>query len=201
MDTRPPAVPPPSRRAFLARSGQTLGGGWLALHLPLLATLQGCAREAARLGEPLRLLTAAEGEELRFLANDILPADGDFPGAGEAGAAHFVDRVLEGPFADLVQPVREGLGELEAMAAAAGPGARSFASLSSGGRQQVLDRFEETPAFGLLHFLVVASALSEPSWGGNRDGVGWALIGMEHAPVHQPPFGWYDARAAEEGEG
>ena len=31
-----------------------------------------------------------------------------------------------------------------------------------------------------------------PAYGGNRDGVGWKLIGFEDRHVFQPPFGYYD---------
>ena len=31
-----------------------------------------------------------------------------------------------------------------------------------------------------------------PSYGGNRDGVGWKLLGFQDAHVFYPPFGYYD---------
>jgi hypothetical protein len=31
-----------------------------------------------------------------------------------------------------------------------------------------------------------------PTYGGNRDGVGWKLIGFEDRHTFQPPFGYYD---------
>ena len=33
---------------------------------------------------------------------------------------------------------------------------------------------------------------SLPEYGGNRDGVGWKLLGFEDQHVFQPPFGYYD---------
>jgi hypothetical protein len=33
---------------------------------------------------------------------------------------------------------------------------------------------------------------SLPAYGGNRDGVGWKLIGFEDEHVFHPPFGYYD---------
>ena len=33
---------------------------------------------------------------------------------------------------------------------------------------------------------------SPPSYGGNRNGVGWALIGFADEHVFLPPFGFYD---------
>jgi hypothetical protein len=40
---------------------------------------------------------------------------------------------------------------------------------------------------------------SNPSYGGNRDEVGWKLIGFEAPHPWQPPFGYYDADYAEKG--
>jgi hypothetical protein len=31
-----------------------------------------------------------------------------------------------------------------------------------------------------------------PSWGGNRDLAGWALLGFDSRHAWQPPFGFYD---------
>jgi hypothetical protein len=40
-----------------------------------------------------------------------------------------------------------------------------------------------------------------PSWGGNRERAGWALLGFDNRHAWQPPFGYYDALAmAEEGD-
>ena len=38
----------------------------------------------------------------------------------------------------------------------------------------------------------MAGFLSNPEDGGNKDGVGWKLIGFDGAPTHTPPFGYYD---------
>jgi hypothetical protein len=34
--------------------------------------------------------------------------------------------------------------------------------------------------------------LGNSSYGGNRDNVGWKLIGFEDRMAYQPPFGYYD---------
>jgi hypothetical protein len=34
--------------------------------------------------------------------------------------------------------------------------------------------------------------LSLPEYGGNRDFVGWTMIGQEPAMEYRPPYGWYD---------
>ena len=40
--------------------------------------------------------------------------------------------------------------------------------------------------------LTLLGMFSLPSYGGNRGGVGWKLIGFEDAHVFQSPFGYYD---------
>jgi len=47
---------------------------------------------------PLRYLTEHEHDVVRQLADQLLPPHGEFPGAGAAGAADYVDRIL-GAFA------------------------------------------------------------------------------------------------------
>ena len=36
-------------------------------------------------------------------------------------------------------------------------------------------------------------------WGGNRDYAGWHMLGFEHQPAFQPPFGYYDAEINKRG--
>jgi hypothetical protein len=46
----------------------------------------------------------------------------------------------------------------------------------------------------MLQFATVVGFLCNPEDGGNRDMLGWKLIGFDHAPTHSPPFGYYDAQ-------
>jgi hypothetical protein len=48
-------------------------------------------------------------------------------------------------------------------------------------------------SFDVLRSMVLAGFLSDPNLGGNKDSVGWNLIGFDAEPVHEPPFGYYDA--------
>lgn len=56
---------------------------------------------------------------------------------------------------------------------------------------------ENTSEFGLLRTFTLIGFLSDPADGGNRDKVGWKLIGFEDKFYYQPPFGYYDAQADE----
>jgi hypothetical protein len=44
--------------------------------------------------------------------------------------------------------------------------------------------------------LTLFGMFSTPSYGGNRDGAGWKLLGFEDMHAFQPPFGYYDRNYA-----
>jgi gluconate 2-dehydrogenase gamma chain len=189
--------PMPSRRDFLATGGHLAGGGWLLLNLPLIATLAACARDAASTGEVFTTLTPAEAAAMRAFAARILPSEDGEPGAEEAGAVYFVDRILAGPFAAMSPLIQPGLADLDQRAAARG--AASFATLSAPDQDSLLREVEDTPFFINARMLTVMGVLADPSYGGNRNDAGARLYGIEHAPAYRPPFGYYDAEAAGQG--
>jgi gluconate 2-dehydrogenase gamma chain len=59
---------------------------------------------------------------------------------------------------------------------------------------------EKTEFFGAVHFLTMAGMFADPVHGGNRNRVGWKMIGFEPKAVHHPPFGYYDAEAMRGGK-
>jgi gluconate 2-dehydrogenase gamma chain len=181
------------RRAFLADSTRAVTAGWLAVQLPLLAALTGCARDDARRGEALAHLTSAEARTMRAFATQIIPSDDGTPGADEAGVVHFVDRAVGMPFfADAVPLLRTGLADLDAHAQKKG-GRNGFASLTSKQQMALMRDIETTPFFATARTLVVIGTFADPSYGGNRGGAGWAMIGIKHEASYTAPFGWYDA--------
>jgi gluconate 2-dehydrogenase gamma chain len=180
-----------TRREFVSSTAGMLGSGWLWLHLPVIATLSACARDAARTNEPFTLFNAAEGRAMRAFAARILPSEADSPGAEEAGAAWFADGALAGPFADLAESVRAGLADLDTRAHAAHGAV--FARLDTTEQDSIMGDVVATPFFGDARMLVVIGTFSDPSHRGNRGHAGFTLLGMEHAPAFVPPFGWYDA--------
>ena len=184
-----------SRRDFVASTARLLGGGWMATSLPMLAALSACARDAAERGAALTTLGAAEGRTLAAFAAQILPSD-DAPGSTEAGVIHFIDQGLGGPFAEMHDLIREGAAYLDRRAAALDPAAGGFADLAPERQAEVIRGVEKTPFFGAAHTLTVMGMFADPSYGGNRDGAGWELVGMEHRAAFQPPFGYYDAELA-----
>ncbi len=142
-------------------------------------------------GAPFTTFTEREGADFDALGARILPTD-DTPGAREAGAAYFADQALGTFMADLLSEVRAGLAHLHERALAADE--RPFADLADARQDEIVGAVErEDPAFfSLARSLVVLGVVSDPAHGGNRDGIGWAMIGFENAFAYQPPFGYYD---------
>ena len=64
-------------------------------------------------------------------------------------------------------------------------------------RHRLLWRYleEKTPFFQTVRFDTIVGTFALPSWGGNRDYAGWHMLGLEHQPRFQAPFGEYDADA------
>lgn len=161
-----------------------LGGTWITLQLPAIEAAARYAWNAFQSGAPLRVLTRAEAAALEAIAVQIFPTD-ETPGAREAGVIHFIDRALETFAAVQLDLIRSGLRDLEARA----PG---FASLPFERQTAVVKEIEQTPLFGATYFLTVAGMFANPEHGGNRNHIGWQLLGFEMRPAYQPPFGYYD---------
>jgi gluconate 2-dehydrogenase gamma chain len=73
------------------------------------------------------------------------------------------------------------------------PGSTSVAALMSDQQIQLIKAIETTEFFELLRTHTMYGFLGNPSYGGNRDRVGWKLIGFEDRMAFQHPFGYYDA--------
>lgn len=183
---------PPSRRAFLRVTG-TAGAAWLladAAHVR--EALAWAVTERARQEPRFLALSRSLAADVEAVTMRILPSDGT-PGAKEAGVIHFIDRALT-TFAAGEKPMLEaGAADLNQRTAARWPGTTSFAALSPERQDELLREIEQTPFFQFTRFLTLVGMFADPAWGGNRDHVGWTLIGQDHQPYYQPPFGWYDA--------
>ncbi|MGH7542241.1 MAG: gluconate 2-dehydrogenase subunit 3 family protein, partial [Gemmatimonadota bacterium] len=150
------------------------------------------AREAVAAGRPFVALTPEEARELEAVAARIFPTD-DTPGAREAGVIHFIDRAFDAFQADALPFAREGLSDLAVRARRADPASESFSALDEARQDAVLQEIEAEGFFGLIRFLTIAGMFALPEHGGNRDRLGWRLLGFEDRFVWRPPFGHYDA--------
>jgi gluconate 2-dehydrogenase gamma chain len=182
-----------SRRAFLQAMSGALGVSLLGLNWSEVANAAHDAHMAAKSpgGAAPAFLTSAEAADVEAIAAQIIPTDGT-PGAREAGVIHFIDRALATYFARMDDNFRAQLAAFQAACHARYPEAASFAALSSDQQIEFLKTVDQTPFFGSMKFLTLLGMFTMPAYGGNRDGVGWKLIGFEDLHAFQPPFGYYD---------
>lgn len=188
----------PGRRDFLKASGSTFGGAWLALHWPAVVAAANAAAGARAAGAAFAQLGADEARDLEAIAAQIIPSD-ETPGAREAGVVYFIDAALGSFMRAEAASIRAGLGALNARVSAAHPGIERFAALPAAAQTALLQAEQGGGLFRTLRFLTVAGMFSLPSYGGNRDGIGWKLLGFDHRHVWSAPFGDYDAEAARAG--
>jgi gluconate 2-dehydrogenase gamma chain len=136
-------------------------------------------------------LSAAEAIDVEAVTAQIVPSD-DTPGAREAGVVDFIDRALATFFPQIGADYRAQLAAFQVTYRQRHPAAVSFAALTSEQQIALLTSVEQTPFFNTTRLLTLLGMFSLPEYGGNRDGVGWKLIGFEDAHVFRPPFGYYD---------
>lgn len=159
-------------------------------------TISGPAAASPEAGaqERLRVLAPAEADIVIAASERIFPAT-DTPGAAEAGAVFYIDRLLEHPFRKLLSKYRKGCAALQRHARKRFK--RPFTGLSPQEQDQVLADFDHgrVPGypdaanfFSLLRRHTMEGVLSEPTYGGNRGLVGWRVVGF---PRQQ--FGYPDA--------
>jgi gluconate 2-dehydrogenase gamma chain len=191
-----------SRRTFLAQAGATLGVFYLAGLTPeVLAQAHEHAKAAPRNldGQPLRFFNAQQAADYGAFASQIFPTD-ETPGAKEANVVRFVDFALSEIEPHNRKDFANALDALNTQAKKIVPNAKSFAALSSAQQADVMKAFEKTDSFGMLKFYTAVGFFGDPSDGGNKDEVGWKLIGFEDKFYYAPPFGYYDEQAAKEKE-
>lgn len=183
-----------SRRSFLAGSAAGFGSAWISSNWSGILAAQEHARRAAVSGASAKFefLSPEQAAEVDAVAARIIPTD-DTPGAREAGAVYFIDRALA-TFDRERQPVyAQGLENLQAKMHELFPNAPRFSRLSVDQQIQVLKAIEKTPFFAQIRTHTVTGFLANPEYGGNRDEIGWKLIGFEGKFNYEPPFGYYDA--------
>ena len=177
------------RRQFLTVSATSLGGLWM-YSLDRKGFRDPGQDKTLRV--PLRFFAATEALIVAAAASRIFPADESGPGAGDASVVIYIDRQLagpyggdryrytDGPFTEDAPPefgyqgkatpreiYRDGLKTLN-----------GFASLSPGQQDARLHEIESSRFFALLRQHTIEGMFSDPMHGGNKDMVGWQLIGF-----------------------
>jgi gluconate 2-dehydrogenase gamma chain len=165
-----------------------------AIPLPLALIAQateGAPSPSQGTGAKVSFLSAAEAADVEAVASQIIPSD-DSPGAREAGVITFIDRALGSFLSHLADDYRSQLSAFQLSFRERHPSARSFASLPPQQQLEYLQGVDQTLFFNTTRLLTLLGMLSLPAYGGNRNDVGWKLLGFEDAHVFAPPFGYYD---------
>ena len=174
-----------SRRAFLAGSA----GLWIAVSLP-----RPLAAAAAQAHKSPRVLTAREWQQVEAISARILPTD-ELPGAVEAGCVNFIDKALAAEDAAALPAYRAALRELDRVCR--GTETRGFVELAPARQDDVLAALEEgrlsgwdadvadsAVFFATIRMHTILGFVLDPRHGGNRDYVGWQVMGYP-GPPHQ----------------
>ena len=166
---------PVSRRDLLAGSAATIACAFVPVSSLVLT-------RASDSGE---VLTHNERQTLEAVVSRIIPADGNGPGALEAGCARYIESALAGDYQSLRKTYRSGLSALNAHAMSNEE--KSFAALTPAGQDQVLFDFEQNAKVGdyvdsnaffeLVRRHTLEGMFGDPFYGGNANFVGWELIG------------------------
>lgn len=168
-----------------------MGGGVVLLGGP------GCKKEEAPkkpagpsvLTTSHRTFTNDEFAVLSAACERILPKDED-PGAIELGVPKYIDGALQAPeLQKMKEQFLAGLNALDRRAARAHK--KGFHELPAEQQDALLTLFKDSdPGSGEAHFyellltLTMEGALGDPSYGGNKDKQGWALVGFNtHGPA------------------
>lgn len=186
----------PTRREFVAATG-LLGAAWLIKDMLAAQDALAWAREAIR-QQPAPAFTAFTPDEAAVLeaaASRIIPTD-DTPGAKEAGVIYFIDRAFSTFQKDDLPLARKLVANLNRRARRRRAQATSFAALEPADQDAILKQTEKSDDFGGLRYLTIVGMFANPSWGGNRDMIGWKMLDFMPHGAFQPPFGYYDAEAA-----
>ena len=199
-----------SRRNFLTRAGSAVSAVWISAHWSAIVAAAEHAHQAAKSASPAKLqfFSPEQAVEIDAITARIIPSD-ETPGAREAGVVYFIDRALTTFASDDQKTYREGIPSLQARLREIFPTAEKFSSVTPEQQDKILHSFNDQTASGRgiyrasadaspffetvrVHTIVGFLVDPESGRGGNRDGVGWKLIGRDREHMFQPPFGYYD---------
>lgn len=181
-----------SRRGFV----QVGAAGLLQSLLPISASLVASACSARDEDAVYTFLPADEARDFASIAARIIPTT-DTPGATEAGVIHFFDQAFASDMQDAYEFAQTGLVALNSSIADG-----RFADKDAAMQDSLLADIEGQPFFELVRVMTVFGFFAMSRYGGNRDHIGWDLVGFKgHQGAWQPPFGYYDAEVHEAGSG
>jgi gluconate 2-dehydrogenase gamma chain len=201
-----------SRRVFLSQTVTGISAAWMSAHWPAMLSAATHAREAAQSAAlpKFEFFSPEQAAEIDAISARIIPTT-DTPGAHEAGVVFFIDRALATFAKDDQKTYAVGLPELQASMHEMFPGRQKFSAASPEQQDQILQSLDEQSAaagggrpfrrraaaqsfFETVRVHTVMGFLIDPDSDkrGNRDAVGWKVIGREPEHMFEPPFGYYD---------
>ncbi|MED1205556.1 gluconate 2-dehydrogenase subunit 3 family protein [Heyndrickxia acidicola] len=147
----------------------------------------------------LMFLNQEEARTIEAMASRIIPSDEHGAGAKEAGALIYIDQSLAGYFRHLQTFYRQGLIEFEGFCRETF--GASFIELTEEQQDQILLTIEQfqladpldssddivkkenliAQFFAVVHEHTLQGTFGDPLYGGNRDALGWKLIGFPGA--------------------
>lgn len=146
---------------------------------------------------PFGFFDEASASEVEAICAQIVPTD-DTPGAREAGVIYFIDRALTTFEKERQDAYRHGLADLQTRRAVLFPGSTSIAALPPDQQLALVTGIDGTPFFEMVRTHTMLGFFGSPDRGGNRDLLGWRLLGIDGHTSYRPPFGFYDAQAVKE---
>lgn len=185
--------PMTSRRDFIKASSSVMGSSWLVLNAPLILSACQSAQTNADIQADYVNISAEDALELGAVVDQIIPPD-ESPGATDTGVVYFIDAALGGFMAGSAGSLKQGLEGLAGRAKSGGNHAGRFSDLPFDRQTALVKEIEDTEFFDKLYFLTMMGMFCLPQYAGNRDEIGWELLGFDHRHVWQAPFGYYDAQ-------
>ncbi|MDD9890817.1 MAG: gluconate 2-dehydrogenase subunit 3 family protein [Gammaproteobacteria bacterium] len=187
-----------SRRAFFNSLKDATGKSVILLSMPAL--LHACreSRQARLAGEDFQTITEEEAIEFDAITARIIPTT-ETAGAREAGVVFFMDAVLGDSREEQHAILKDGLRELQS-AAVQEFDVAYFHLLDARQQDQLIESISDTSFFFTLRYLTIAGMFSLPEYGGNRDFVGYDVIGYQNRGAWTQPYSFYDADFTERGE-
>jgi gluconate 2-dehydrogenase gamma chain len=200
-----------SRRSFLSQSLTGISAAWISAHWSAMLSAASHARLAAQSRTPAKFefFSPEQAAEMDIISARIIPTT-DTPGAHEAGVVFFIDRALVTFARDDQKIYAEGLPQVHAEARELFPSVAKFSAATPEQQDQILQSLDEqspgaagrpsgrhmaaSSFFETARVHTIMGFLIDPDSDkrGNRDGVGWKVIGREPQHMFQPPFGYYD---------
>jgi gluconate 2-dehydrogenase gamma chain len=178
------------RRIFLNR--MAFGGGLVVLaqacKAPLPTKVDANAPVKPGWAKPLvsshQTFTNDEYDVMAATVERVIPKDQD-PGAIDANVPGYIDRMLVSPELHEVKEVLSG-GFIALGKRAETKFQKPFTQLSPEQQDELIEEFRKAPEgsgkqhfFDTLVIMTLEGFLGDPSYGGNKDRIGWTLVGFD----------------------